>query len=237
VRGAWRSALALSGLGAIGYLTALTLDGPALVAAWAAEAVALAQLGRDGRDELARCAGLALLGLACVHVLVFDAPPSALLTGSDRLGAAALALATAALAAARCGIIATDHPRLRDALLGAAGAAALYLASIAVVTAFAHSTATIVDADLGLTVRQQGQVMLSVFWSAAGLATLIAGLRLRMPALRTAALALLLATAAKVFLYDLSNLTSIYRVISVIVLGLLLLAGAAAHQRLRPVTR
>ena len=37
-----------------------------------------------------------------------------------------------------------------------------------------------------------------------------------------------------VFLYDLSTLTSIYRVISFVVLGALLLAGAFAYQRLRP---
>jgi uncharacterized membrane protein len=49
-----------------------------------------------------------------------------------------------------------------------------------------------------------------------------------------AALGLLLLSAAKVFLYDLSTLTSVYRVTSFIVLGLLLLAGAFAYQRLRP---
>ena len=48
------------------------------------------------------------------------------------------------------------------------------------------------------------------------------------------ALGWLMVTVGKVFLYDLSILTSIYRVISFIVLGLLLLAGAYAYQRLRP---
>jgi uncharacterized membrane protein len=38
----------------------------------------------------------------------------------------------------------------------------------------------------------------------------------------------------KVFLYDLSGLTSIYRVASFVVLGLLLLAEAFAYQRLKP---
>ncbi len=38
----------------------------------------------------------------------------------------------------------------------------------------------------------------------------------------------------KVFVYDLSTLTSIYRVASLIALGLLLLASAFAYQRLRP---
>ncbi|MBV8221227.1 MAG: hypothetical protein JO325_22405 [Solirubrobacterales bacterium] len=38
------------------------------------------------------------------------------------------------------------------------------------------------------------------------------------------------------FLYDLSALTSIYRVVSFFVLGALLLAEAFAYQRLRPPT-
>lgn len=41
-------------------------------------------------------------------------------------------------------------------------------------------------------------------------------------------------TIGKVFLYDLSTLTSIARVVSFLVLGMLLLAGAYAYQRLRP---
>jgi len=86
--------------------------------------------------------------------------------------------------------------------------------------------------DLG--VRQQGQVLLSAFWGVVGIAGLIAGLRKDIAPLRSAALGLLLATVAKVFLYDLSTLTSIYRVVSFFVLGGLLLAGAFANQRLRP---
>ncbi len=54
------------------------------------------------------------------------------------------------------------------------------------------------------------------------------------PQLRRGALALLLVTVAKVFLYDLAALTSIYRVASFVVLGLLLLGGAFAWQRLSP---
>jgi uncharacterized membrane protein len=41
-------------------------------------------------------------------------------------------------------------------------------------------------------------------------------------------------TVGKVFLYDLSALTSVYRVASFVGLGLLLLAGAFAWQRMRP---
>ncbi len=64
----------------------------------------------------------------------------------------------------------------------------------------------------------------------------MAGLIANLATLRRGALALLLATVAKVFLYDLASLTSIYRVASFIVLGLLLLGGAFAWQRIRPRT-
>ena len=51
--------------------------------------------------------------------------------------------------------------------------------------------------------------------------------------LRLGGLALLLLAAAKVFAYDLSELESIYRALSFIALGLLLLGGAFAYQRIR----
>ncbi len=62
----------------------------------------------------------------------------------------------------------------------------------------------------------------------------VAGLVRDVRGLRLGALALLAVTAGKVFLYDLSSLTSMYRVASFIALGLLLLCGAFAWQRLRP---
>ncbi len=71
-------------------------------------------------------------------------------------------------------------------------------------------------------------------WGLVGLAGLIVGLRRGSAPIRIGALSLLLLSVGKVFLYDLSTLTSIYRVISCIVLGLLLLAGAFAYQRMRP---
>jgi uncharacterized membrane protein len=69
---------------------------------------------------------------------------------------------------------------------------------------------------------------------AAGVAALVAGLLRDVAPLRTGALALLLAALAKVFLYDLATLTPIARVASFIVLGLLLLLGAFAWERIRP---
>jgi uncharacterized membrane protein len=87
---------------------------------------------------------------------------------------------------------------------------------------------------IDLEVRQQGQVALSAFWSITGLAALVLGLVRDERRLRLGGLGLLGLAIAKVFFYDLSALDSIYRVLSFVALGLLLLAGAFAYQRMRP---
>jgi uncharacterized membrane protein len=77
-------------------------------------------------------------------------------------------------------------------------------------------------------------VLLSGFWSLTGLAALTAGLLRDVRRLRFGGLALLVLALLKVFVYDLQSLDSIYRVLSFVAIGLLLLAGAFAYQRLRP---
>jgi uncharacterized membrane protein len=234
VRGHWHTLLDALGLLAVAYMTAATFNGAAMVAVWASEAMALAEISRRAGDPVARYGALAFLAAASLHATLIEAPPAALVSGVDSLGAAALALAAVATAAVRIGRGAERGDRIGHALVASAGAAVLYLASVAVISAFqpAPGTESVIVLDLG--VRQQGQVLLSALWGLAGITGLIVGLRRDTAPLRTAALGLLLATVAKVFLYDLSTLTSIYRVASFFVLGGLLLAGAFAYQRLRP---
>jgi uncharacterized membrane protein len=65
-------------------------------------------------------------------------------------------------------------------------------------------------------------------------ALVVAGLVRDDRVLRRAGLGLLALTAGKVFLYDLSALDSLARVGSLMGLGVLLLAGGFAWQRVRP---
>jgi uncharacterized membrane protein len=232
----WRLDLAFNtlGLAAVAYLTSQVLTGPELVAAWAAEATALGQLARRTGDDLARYAGLGFLALAALHTLAIEAPPAALLTGVKSLTDAAIALGALALASLRIGRTRPGDAPSRRALLAAGAGSLLYLASAAIITTFQPVGAGQEIVLLDLSVRQEGQVLLSACWSLTGLVALIVGLRRNRPAVRNAALGLLLVTVAKVFAYDLSTLTSLYRVASFIALGLLLLSGAFAYQRLRP---
>jgi len=105
-----------------------------------------------------------------------------------------------------------------------AAVAAVYLPSLAIVAAFGRDE---------VEPSQTPQVLLSAFWAVTGLVVLTAGLLRDVRALRLGALVLLGLAVAKVFVYDLAELESIYRALSFIALGLLLLGAAFAYQRIR----
>ncbi|MBC7930521.1 MAG: DUF2339 domain-containing protein, partial [Rubrivivax sp.] len=75
------------------------------------------------------------------------------------------------------------------------------------------------------------QLSLSVMWAIYGGALLIAGRIWRVRLLRLMALALLSLTTLKVFFWDLSFLDRVYRIVSFIVLGLILLAVSYLYQK------
>lgn len=222
------------GLVAIAYLCTAALHGTALLAAWSLEGVALAQVARRTRDHVAWLGALGFLLLATTHALLLDAPPTALLTGANSLTAAAVGLAASGVVLVQAGLAQLPDSRSRGSLWVGAAAALLYLGSVAIITVFQLAPGTTADTILELSVRQQGQVVLSASWAVVGLIAMIVGLRRNLEFVRNVAIGLLLMTVAKVFLYDLSTLTAIYRVVSFLALGLLLLASAFAYQRLRP---
>jgi hypothetical protein len=232
----WSATLDGLGLLAILYATAAALHGGALVEAWCGEAAALFALRRRWRadDPICWYGGLAFLGAGAVYAIVALAPPVALVVGVASLGDAAVAVGAVAGAALAGGLATKNGGSMRQALIAGAALSALYVASVAIVTPFQPGAGGQSDLVLDLPIRQQGQVLLSALWGVVGVALLFAGLRRHSMRMRTGALALLLVTVLKVFLYDLSTLTSIYRVASFFVLGVLLLGGAFAYQRLRP---
>jgi uncharacterized membrane protein len=221
-------------LAAFVYATALALDGTPLVLAFAGQAILLAELCARKPEPVAAFGAPGLLLLASGHVLAFEAPPIALRDGVDDLAAAALALGAVAGAAARLGpALKIAAARTHHVPILAAGLALLYLGSVAIVDSFQPGGEAI-QTGLELEERQQGQLLLSMFWSICGAATVAVGLARRDLILRLAGFALLGLAAAKVAVVDLSQLDSVYRVLSLIVLGLLFLTAAYAYQRLRP---
>ena len=167
---------------------------------------------------------MVFFGLAVAHTVLVEAPPEALRLGADDFPTAAAAVAIVGATAAGLSWLVREREELRRALLAIAAIAAVYLPSLAIVSAFEGDE---------LEPGQTPQVLLSAFWAILGLACLVAGLVRDVRPLRLGGLALLGLAAAKVFLYDLTELESIYRALSFIALGLLLLGGAFAYQRIR----
>ena len=75
-------------------------------------------------------------------------------------------------------------------------------------------------------------VALSVFWSVSAVVLLAIGFGRRIAPLRYLAIALFGITVVKVFVVDLANLETVYRIVSFIVLGVLLLAASFLYQQL-----
>ncbi len=88
-------------------------------------------------------------------------------------------------------------------------------------------------ADAFRDLRLAEQLSLSVVWTLYGGAMLTVGILRRNRLLRMMALLLLILTIVKVFLFDLSSLDKVYRIISFIVLGAILLAVSFLYQRFR----
>jgi uncharacterized membrane protein len=211
------------GVGLSGVTLALALDGPALVAGWSAEAVILAWVARRTGEQRAFVFSVAFLGLAAVHTLIDEAPPDSLIDGVADLAVAVVAVLCVGIAA----LLISQLVQLVDVrlvLLGVGSVAILYAVSL-----------TIVDLLQGDAAEpsQTAQVALSTFWGIVALVAIVIGLVGDVRELRYAGLALLGLSVAKVFAYDLSELDSLYRVLSFIAVGVVLLVGAYAYQRVR----
>ena len=221
-------------LGSMGL--ANTFDGPMLVAVWSAMAAALAymstQVDRGPDPALSNAERLLItafgfLGLAFVHTLVVEAPPSAIAEGVTDLGSSLVAIACCAGAALACWYWGREIEPYAATVSGFVGAAGfVYLGSISIID--------VIGADDSGEAREIGQAWLSAFWAATGLGAVVWGMVRRSVNVRLGGLALLMLAIAKVWTYDLAELEELARALSFVALGLLLLIGAFAYQRFKP---
>lgn len=197
-------------------------------------ALVVIRVDRPGRPAylIATASMVVLAGTVALGIV---APPSRLVVGSVAIAPIVLLQSIVSLGAVVAGLVAIARsaryePLARWAWI-AGGITVVYLLSVAVVGAVATQVGGSIATD---ELRTQGQVALSVLWAVLGLASFVSGLRLRSDDLRHGGLALLALATAKVFLFDLSELDVAYRVISLIALGILLLASAWLWQRFQP---
>jgi uncharacterized membrane protein len=219
------------------HLAAFELDPAPAVAVWAMLAVGAWALERRSRSTirvyLATSALLLTIGVAVT--LADIAPPARLLvSGGAQIDHPFLwseaTLALGALSAAFF-VIARGIPGTPAGgwLALGGGVLALYLVSIGIVDEFQRR----VDGEVSVDeLRRQSQVALSVVWAVLGGVAVAVGLVRTVAPLRWFGLGLLALATGKVFLFDLAALDAVYRVMSFIVLGILLLLSSYAYRRL-----
>jgi hypothetical protein len=215
------SALGLIALVITVPASTILLSGTWLVLAWTATAAALALLAQF--EERLAVGAIGYLALALGHTLVFEAQPTDLFIAHRHpgTGAGAVVFVVGATAVVGYGI-----PYVRRVLAWLGSALALYAATLMILELFE-------DAGGGVaTSFQRGHTAVSTLWGAVGLALLVVGLKRGGRDLRVAGLLLFGASLAKLFLYDLANLSSIARALSFLAVGAVFLVGGFFYQRL-----
>ncbi len=213
--------------------------------AWAIEGVLLLWLGVAQRSPLTRAFGYGVLLLAVGRLFVRHLPlhPADFTPLLNPAFGTWLAVILA-LAAAHSLVRRVPESEGVPWLDGAAG---LVLAPLGLVllfglltvetqSAFSHAARAAAlsgDAEAAVRAGRQGGLAVSVLWTLFATGLLAAGLGMRSRPLFYAGYALFAVTAGKVALVDLATLPTLYRMLSFLALGVLLLAGAWLNLRFR----
>jgi uncharacterized membrane protein len=215
----WTPAL---GLGAVAAF--LLLDGTWLTLAWSAAAVALAGLSivtDESRLQLASLAYVVLDAGAAFH----ESPPTQLVVAHAHPahGVLGLLLLTTAVLA----LAPTVRERWRPVSLWLGGLLLVYAASLGILELSVHVFSASLHTNF-----QRGHSAVSALWGLLGLSLLYVGLTRGRRALRFGGFALFAVSLGKLFLYDLSQLSSITRALSFLAVGAVLLLAGFLTQRL-----
>jgi len=236
----WATGLAIVLIGWGGLL-----GGTPRVIAVAGTALIVAALARRTGDRRLRLGAAATIVLALLRCLFVVAPPRDLFVagahpGDGAFALAAVALATAGFAFASAGVRERKPPRRRRARISyrvdrfvrhsapwLAAVLAVESISLVILQIFEWAGRGSVNLEF-----QHGQTAVSAFWGMLGLVALYGGLSRRAPRLRRAGFAIFALSLAKIFLYDLSQLSSVTRALSFLAVGGVLLLGGFFYQRL-----
>ncbi len=215
-------------------LSAVTLALPALLGAMSltdvfiVEAALLVLIGTRGADRWVMLAGAVLFVLTGVTLLsdaTGNAPQHAILS-SLALG---FAIYVAALSAALSQLRMADLPERARRGWWNAGAIALNAVALA---GLSRECVDVLGGPKGLDdLSNEGQLGLSVTWTLYATGLFAYGMARRQGLLRWLALALFGWTIFKVFIVDLAALNVVYRILSFLGLGIMLVAVSAWYQR------
>jgi uncharacterized membrane protein len=231
---------------AIGFITIaipIRLDGHWITIGWLVEAAVLLWLSDRIRSSFLSVFAVGALVLGVLRLLAVDNFNATTLIFNARLGTHAIAIAVLAG-------MAWYGMRRKDELGRQGAALAIVALNLLALLALSHEVADYYARQMAAAtpIYNRGRYRpydtygtrniqiaedftYSALWMAYGAMLMIVGFWRRSSFVRWQALVLIAATIAKVFIYDTSQLDRGYRIISLIVLGVLLLAISFVYQR------
>jgi len=203
-------------------------DWPSTVFVAALTAAVIVVLSEPLGESRLWIAGLIVAGVATVATVGELAPPENFFQASESPGESLWVLfgCVAALGAASAAVPSV-YARARLPLAAVTGVLVLYAVSLGILELAERLSSASVETDF-----ERGHTAVSGLWALLGLGLLVTGLLRRSALLRYGGLALFGLSLAKLFLYDLAELSSVARAFSFIFVGGLLLVGGFFLQRL-----
>jgi hypothetical protein len=192
----------------------------------AATGGAVALLSRPLGEARLWSAGALVVGVTTLATLLYFTPVSHFFEASEA-PAAGLWVLLGCLVGLVAVAGASQVEQHRFGVIAVAGGIALYAASLVILDLAELVSGASVETDF-----ERGHTAVSALWALVGLGLLIAGLLQGSSAIRYGGLVLFGLAIAKIFLYDLAELSSVARAFSFIFVGALLLAGGFFLQRL-----
>ncbi len=210
----------------------IQLDSNWITIAWGVEALLMLWAAFETGADALRFFSTLVFGLALGRFLFLDTPWGSRLAFTPVFNRYFLGM----LALVACLAGAAYLYRRSDAALkiGLAAFAVFWLGSSFEAYTYFSARAALVEAGAVEDARRlawSGQLALSLLWSVYGGALTTAGFRYRVRALRIAGLVLFGITLAKAMIIDISELREFYRIVALLILGLILLAVAWKYQR------
>jgi uncharacterized membrane protein len=205
----------------------IRLEGKWITMSWAVEGAILAWSGFRLNLRGLRWAGVALLGAVAFRLLLFPIPAHTFVFNPRT---ATFAVTIACFAAAfvfsrRNESLLSARERRAFAAIGfAINTLTIWLLSMEVWGLFGRL-------HIGVDAALARQLALSLTWTLYATALMAVGVRQASSVLRWQGLALFGLVVGKVFLYDLASLERVYRIVSFMALGVLLLVVSFLYQR------
>lgn len=223
-------ALHFAGVGFTLLMVAIArqFDGPWITVGWAAEGAAVVVFGLRERREWLRIGGAALFAVAVGRLTELQFAPPRI----DQIVLLNRRTACAAFVIALTYMLAWSHRRRerhRRSIEVAAAVVTAQMLTLAMLTSEIVAYWDIHDLDVHSALARG--LMLSLTWALYATALILVGIRRNYAPIRYVAIGVFAATIGKVFAVDLEELDRVYRISSLIGLGMMLLITSYLYQQ------